>query len=56
MTRKWPATPQLGTWGKVTSGSKTDTYIANTKMGDNGGKVEDEFGFLLCFSEHRRDD
>lgn len=43
MTRKWPATPQLGTWGNMTSGSKADTYIADTKMGDNRGKDEDDW-------------
>lgn len=56
MAGKWSATPQPGTWGKVTSGNKADTVTADTKMGNKGGKDEDEFGFLLCFSEHKREE
>lgn len=37
MAGKWSATPQHGTWGRVTSGSEADVYTADTKMGDNGG-------------------
>lgn len=54
MAGKLSATPQPGTWGRVTSGSEADTHMAGTKVGDNGGRDEDEFGLLLCFSEHRR--
>lgn len=37
MAGRWSATPQRGTWGRVTSGSKTDIHIASTRTEDNGG-------------------
>lgn len=37
MAGRWSATPQRGTWGRVTSGSETDVHTASTQTGDNGG-------------------
>lgn len=37
MAGRWSATPQRGTWGRVTSGSETDVHTARIPTGDNGG-------------------
>lgn len=39
----------------MTSGSEDDLYTADTKLEDGGGRDDDNSGFLLCLSEHRRD-
>lgn len=35
-------------------GSEVDIYMVGIKVGDNGGRDEDEFGLFFCFFEYRR--